>query len=372
LIPVTRPFLPPLDELIPYLERIWDSRILSNCGPLHIELEKRLAALLGVEHVSMFANATMALMVAQRVLKIKGEVITTPYTFVATANSIIWANNVPKFVDVDPESLTLDPVAVEAAIGEKTAAVMPVHCYGSTADTKAFDELSARYGIKIIYDACHSFGVDDEGGSVLRHGDISVVSLHATKIFNTFEGGILITSSESIKTQVDLLKNFGFVDEITVSEIGLNAKMSEINAAVGLAQIPYFSKIIAERREIDKLYRTLLKTVPGVEIFEPARQTRHNYAYFPIFIGDEHVWGRDQLVKELVNRGVYARKYFYPLVPEFDSFRNIDGTTPRKSFPRAEQAANRVICLPIYPGLPLAKVHEICQVVAGIDLARIG
>ena len=364
MIPVTKPVLPPLADLLPYLERIWDTRILSNNGPLHQELEFALSELLGIEHISLFSNATLALMVAQNVLGVTGEVITTPYTFVATANSIIWMNNTPVFVDIDSESLTLDPVRVEEAITDKTAAVMPVHCYGSTADTERFACLAERYGIKIIYDACHSFGVSDDGGSVLRHGDISVASLHATKVFNTCEGGILVSPSAEIKSQVDKLKNFGFVDEVTVSDIGINGKMSEVHAAIGLAQIPHFSTALRDREQIYHLYRTLLADTGGIELFEPSRQRVHNYAYFPIFVKNSRGLERDRLYEELKANAVFARRYFYPLVPSFECYR-ARNLGYEASFPVAEKAASEVICLPIYPGLSEQSIHKICAIVQG-------
>ena len=368
MIPVTKPFLPPLSDVLPFLERIWDSKILSNNGPIHQELEQALAEFLGLEHVSLFCNATVALIAAQQALGIQGEVITTPYTFVATAHSIHWMGNSPVFADIDPVSLTLDPGAVESAITESTSAIMPLHCYGNTCATDELKTIADRYGLKIIYDACHSFGVSDSGGSVLRHGDISVVSFHATKVFNTFEGGLLVSSSAELKEKVDNLKNFGFLDETIVVEAGINGKMSEFNAAVGLAQLKYSSEIFTKRGAIDATYRKRLSQVRGLRCLEPVGQVTKNYAYFPIFVGEDYSLSRDALYQALRDKGIYCRRYFYPLVSEFEMYRDIpSGRT--EGLPIAAKISRSVICLPLFPDLHLEEVHSICDIIVGCGAA---
>ena len=360
---VTKPYLPPLNELLPYLERIWDSGILSNSGPFHAELEKELEHLLGVGHVSLFCNATVALITAQQALGLKGQIITTPYSFVATTHAIRWMGNEPVFIDVEPDSLCLDPRLIESAITENTVAIMPLHCYGNTCHTEQIAEIAGRHGLKVIYDACHSFGVTDHQGSVLKHGDVSVVSFHATKVFNTFEGGLLVTQSLETKQKVDHLKNFGFVDETVVIESGINGKMSEFNAAVGLAQLPHFTEVISRRAKLDAQYRELLSGINGIRCLTPVRQTTRNYAYFPIFVEPGYEISRDELYEKLRANGVFGRRYFYPLIPEFDMYKDVpSGATT--SLPTALRASRQVICLPLYPDLSEDQVSLICAVIA--------
>jgi dTDP-4-amino-4,6-dideoxygalactose transaminase len=262
---VTRPYLPPLSELTPYLEEIWETRNLTNGARFHQELEQELAVYLGVEHISLFSNATIALITALQSLEISGEVITTPFSFVATSHSLKWNGIKPVFVDIEPRSLNIDAKKIEAAITENTSAIMPVHCYGAPCNVEEIQKLADKHSLKVIYDAAHAFGVNDAGGSILRHGDISVLSFHATKVFNTFEGGAVICKSEAVKKQIDRLKNFGFVDEITVVATGINGKMSEFNAALGLVQLKHIEKVIEARRTVDAHYRKLLKGVIGID-----------------------------------------------------------------------------------------------------------
>ena len=363
MIPVTKPFLPPLEEIKPYLEEIWERKILSNNGPLHIQLEEALAQHLGVQHLSLFCNATIALITAQQALGVSGEVITTPYSFVATSHSLQWMRNQPVFVDIDPVSLTIDPKKIEAAVTENTVAIMPLHCYGNTCDTDEIREIAQQRSLKLIYDACHSFGVEDNGGSVLRHGDISVVSFHATKVFNTFEGGLLIAPDAETKKKVDHLKNFGFVDETVVTEAGINGKMSEFNAAVGLAQLKHMPSIIDQRAELDGLYRELLNPVEGIRCLTPVRQRKRNYAYFPIFVGDEYGLDRETLYSKLKDNGIFGRRYFYPLISEFEMYKSIPSSNPA-NLPIATQASRRVICLPLFPDLEKKHVERICELIA--------
>ncbi|EGH24737.1 aminotransferase, partial [Pseudomonas amygdali pv. mori str. 301020] len=263
-IPVTRPLLPPLEEFIPYLEHIWESRQLTNGGPFHQQLEKELAEYLGVQHLSLFSNGTRALMTAIQALRIKGEVITTPYSFVATAHSLLWNSLTPVFVDIDPGTYNLDPERIEEAITPATTAIMPVHCYGIPCDVDRIQQIADRYGLKVIYDAAHAFGVQHRGQSLLNHGDLSVLSFHATKVFNTFEGGAIISPDAKTKQRIDYLKNFGFADEVTVVAPGINGKMSEINAAFGLLQLKYIDEALLKRQRIDERYRDALATVPGL------------------------------------------------------------------------------------------------------------
>jgi dTDP-4-amino-4,6-dideoxygalactose transaminase len=266
---VTQPYLPPLEEFIPYLEQIWASKRVTNNGPFHQQLERALCEYLGVEHLALFANGTLALVTALQALRITGEVITTPYSFVATAHSLLWNGITPVFVDIDPDTLNLDPTKIEAAITPQTTAILPVHCYGNPCDVDAIQEIADNYNLKVIYDAAHAFGVQCHCGSVLKHGDLSVLSFHATKVFNTFEGGAIICPDAKTKRHIDHLKNFGFVNETTVVASGINGKMSEFSAALGLLQLRHVDQVIERRREIDKMYREALKDVPGIACVRP-------------------------------------------------------------------------------------------------------
>ena len=365
MINVTKPFLPPLAEILPSLEAIWESGWLSNGGPFHQALEVELAEYLGVAHVSLFCNATIALITAQQALAVEGEVITTPYSFVATTHALHWMRNTPVFVDVEPDSLTLDPAKIEAAITERTAAIMPMHCYGNTSNVAAIESIANKHGIPVIYDACHSFGVKDEGGSVFRHGDIAVASFHATKVFNTFEGGLLVSRSAEMKQRIDHLKNFGFVDETTVIEPGMNGKMSEFNAMLGIHQLKHMPEILAAREQRDQLYRQLLQHADGIQCQRPLRQTQRNYAYFPIFVQDNFPLSRDELYWLLQEKGIYGRRYFYPLISEFPMYADMP-SSDNQALSVAFKASRQVICLPLYPDLPLQSVEEICGHIVGV------
>lgn len=368
---VTKPFLPPLAEIMPSLEAIWESGWLSNGGPFHQALEEELANYLDVPYVSLFCNATIALITAQQALGIRGEVITTPYSFVATTHALHWMQNTPVFIDCESDALTLDPLKIEAAITERTAAIMPMHCYGNTCDVEAIQTIAQRYRLPVVYDACHSFGVEDEGGSVFRHGDISVVSFHATKVFNTFEGGLLVSRTKEMKQRVDHLKNFGFVDETTVIEPGMNGKMSEFNAMIGVHQLKYMPDIISARAERDQLYRERLNVVEGIHCQPPIRQTVRNYAYFPIFVQDNFPLSRDALYEHLQGHGFYGRRYFYPLISEFPMYCDLS-SAGRHLLPTAFGASRRVICLPLYPDLEISTVDAICNLIAEAALGSHG
>jgi dTDP-4-amino-4,6-dideoxygalactose transaminase len=347
---VTRPSLPPLEELMPYLEEIWESKLLTNGGPFHQRLEAALCEYLGVPHIALFTNSTIALITALKALDIQGEVITTPYSFVATAHALLWNGVKPVFVDIDPVTLNLDPTKIEAAITPRTTAIMPVHVYGHPCDVDAIEAIAKRYNLKVIYDAAHAFGVQCHCGSVLNHGDFSVLSFHATKVFNTFEGGAIICQDADTKRYIDQLKNFGFTSETTVIQTGINGKMSEFNAAVGLLQLKHIDVAIEKRQAIDATYREALKDTPGIRCHAPPAPQRRNYSYFPIFVEDDYPLTRDQLYDKLKAHGIHVRRYFYPLITEFAMYKE-NGLLRKDGLDVAKKAAGQVICLPIYPTL---------------------
>jgi dTDP-4-amino-4,6-dideoxygalactose transaminase len=361
---VTQPSLPPLEEFIPYLEKIWDSKILTNGGPFHQQLEQALCEYLGVEHISLFANGTLALVTAIQALNLTGEVITTPYSFVATAHSLLWNGIKPVFVDIDPDTLNLDPAKIEAAITPHTTAIMPVHCYGHPCDVEAIQKVADKYNLSVIYDAAHGFGVHDQGGSLLRHGDLSVLSFHATKVFNTFEGGAIVCPEAKIKLRIDQLKNFGFVDEVTVTIPGINGKMSELNAAIGLLQLKHVNQEISRRKEIDSTYRELLKDVKGISCLWAASRKMANYSYFPILVESDYLLNRDALYQRLKEQSIFARRYFYPLISDFPMYRGMPSAR-RENLPVATDAASKVLCLPIYPALTKHDQKRIVHLITG-------
>ncbi len=359
-IPVTSPLLPPLEEFMPYLQRIWDSRILTNGGGMHQALEKALADYLGVNHIALFANGTLALVTALQALRVTGEVITTPYSFVATGHSLLWNGLKPVFVDIDPVTLNLDPAKIEAAITPQTTAIMPVHCYGTPCDVAAIERIAENYNLKVIYDAAHAFAVRDAGGSILRHGDLSVLSFHATKVYNTFEGGAIICPDARTKQRINHLKNFGFVDEVTVVAPGINGKMSEINAAMGLLQLKHIDQALARRAEIDALYRRRLAGVPGLRCLRIPEGVQRNHSYFPILVEEEFPLGRDELYQLMRGDDILVRRYFYPLISEFPMYRGLPSAAPAL-LPVAQAVARKVLCLPIHPDLRDEDVERICD-----------
>jgi dTDP-4-amino-4,6-dideoxygalactose transaminase len=361
---VTQPYLPPLAEFLPYLEEIWDKKILTNGGPFHQQLEEALCQYLGVNHLALFTNGTLGLVTALQAMRVTGEVITTPYSFVATAHSLLWNGIKPVFVDVDPNTLNLDPSRIEAAITPQTTAIMPVHCYGHPCDVQAIQKIADNYNLKVIYDAAHAFGVQDEGGSVLRHGDLSVVSFHATKVFNTFEGGAIICPDAKTKQRIDHLKNFGFVDETTVVAPGINGKMSEINAAFGMLQLQHIDTALAQRQRIDATYREALRDIPGIRCLQNAGEQVANYAYFPILVDADYPLNRDALYQKLKDSNIYARRYFYPLISEFPMYRGMP-SAHRENLPVASAAALKVLCLPIYPTLTTNDLQRVIDIVQG-------
>lgn len=360
---VTQPYLPPLDEFIPYLEQIWENKILTNGGPFHQQLEKAVCEYLGVEHIALFTNGTIALVTALQALRVTGEVITTPYSFVATSHSLLWNGIKPVFVDIDPKTFNLDPAKIEAAITPQTTAIMPVHCYGHPCDVEAIQKIADNYNLKVIYDAAHAFGVQDAGGSVLRHGDLSVLSFHATKVFNTFEGGAIVCPDAKTKHRIDQLKNFGFVDEVTVNAPGINGKMSEFNAALGLLQLKYINHALALRKKIDAAYRRHLTNVKGIHCLSDAGEKIANYSYFPIQVDTDYPISRDDLYQKLKDNGIHPRRYFCPLISDFPMYRSLP-SSHRENLPVATDAARQVLCLPIYPDLETSAVDEIAQFIA--------
>ncbi|MCX6232348.1 MAG: DegT/DnrJ/EryC1/StrS family aminotransferase [Bacteroidetes bacterium] len=346
---VTQPALPPLDEFTEYLKQIWENKILTNNGPFHQQFEKELADYLGVNYISLFSNGTLALITALQALNITGEVITTPFSFVATTHSLWWNNIKPVFSDIESDYFNLDPDKVEAAITPQTTAIMPVHVYGNPCKLERFQKIADTYGLKLIYDAAHAFGVKINGNSILNYGDLSILSFHATKVFNTIEGGAIISPDKKTKERIDYLKNFGFADEITVIAPGINAKMNEVQAAYGLLQLKYIDENIAKRKSISELYRNQLTNIPGIRILNDMIGVNHSYSYFPIFI-DEQIYGRkrDELYEELRKHNIYGRRYFYPLISQFPTYRGLQSAKP-ENLPIATKISEQVICLPIYP-----------------------
>lgn len=362
---VTQPLLPPLDEFVPYLEKIWDNKILTNGGPFHQQLEQALCEYLGVEHIALFTNGTIALVTALQALRITGEVITTPYSFVATAHSLLWNGIRPVFVDIDPDTLNLNPAKIEAAITPQVTAIMPVHCYGHPSNVLEIQKIADIYNLKVIYDAAHAFGVKDGQGSILKHGDLSVLSFHATKIFNTFEGGAIVCRDSKTKQRIDHLKNFGIVDEVTVVAPGINGKMSEVNAAFGLLQLQHMDNAWVRRKEIDVFYREQLAGLRGIQCLEDAGEMVANYSYFPILIQPEYPITRDALYQKLKDHGIYARRYFYPLISDFPMYRGLP-SAQRSNLPVAVDAAAKILCLPMYSALTHQELVRVVKVIQEI------
>lgn len=363
---VTRPSLPPLNEFKEHLDRIWESGILSNCGPYHAELEAALCEYLKVPYISLFNNGTVALIAALKALDIEGgEVITTPFSFVATSHAISWTRSTPVFVDIDPVSLNLDPDLIEAAITDKTRAILPVHCYGHPADVVAIEAIAKRHSLPVIYDAAHAFGVHYEGSNVLNYGDLSVLSFHATKVFNTFEGGAIVCATAEMKDYIDKLKNFGHAGETQVVEIGINGKMSEINCAFGLLQLDHLEDALKKRGTIDQIYRTRLGKIRGITCLEKTGEEAANYSYFPVLIEPDFPMSRDDLFHYMKSHGVHPRRYFYPLIPEFPVYENLPSANLDK-LPSAKDASRKIMCLPIYPDLDAVSLDRIISLIEAL------
>lgn len=359
---VTQPVLPELAEFIPYLEQIWNNKILTNCGPLHQQLEKELCEYLGVDYISLFNNGTIALVTALQALGLEqGEVITTPYTFVATAHSIVWNKLTPVFVDIDPHTSNIDPIKVEQAITDKTVAILPVHCYGIPCDVEALQNIATKHNLKLVYDAAHAFGVRHHGKSLLNYGDLSVMSFHATKVFNTFEGGAIVCHSAEMKQRIDRLKNFGIVNESTIDDISLNGKLSEVHAALGLLQLKSIDHTLLMRKEIDAYYRKLLDSVEGISCIQRTATDVDNYSYFPIVVSDSFRLSRDELFNKLKDHNIFARKYFYPLMTELSVYKKFDSNTPN-----AKELSEQVLCLPMYPTLTTEECKLIVNIICSV------
>ena len=350
-ITVTSPLLPDLKEFNSLLEQIWDSKWITNNGSFHKRLEEALCEYLKVPYISLFTNGTLPLLTALQALRITGEVITTPFSFVATTHSIWWNGCRPVFVDIDPATGNIDPDRIEAAITPKTTAIMPVHVYGNPCDTKRIKEIADKYGLKVIYDAAHAFGVEVDGESILNAGDLSTLSFHATKVFNTIEGGAMVMHDAETKKRIDYLKNFGFANEVEVVGPGINSKMDEVRSAYGLLNLKQVDAAIEARHQVASRYREALKEVPGISFFNDMPGVRHNYSYFPIFVDSEkYGMTRDELYFKLKEHDVLGRRYFYPLISSFSTYRGLPSAT-KENLPQAHKMADSVICFPMHHGL---------------------
>ena len=363
IITVTSPLLPDLDEFHGMLKEIWESKWITNNGSFHKQLEKALAEYLKVPYISLFTNGTLPLLTSLQALRITGEVITTPYSFVATTHSIWWNGCKPVFVDIEEETCGIDPDKIEAAITPKTTAIMPVHCYGKPVKMKQIQAIADKYGLKVIYDAAHAFGVEVDGESVLNAGDMSTLSFHATKVYNTLEGGALVMHDEETKKRIDYLKNFGFAGETEVVAPGINSKVDEVRAAYGLLNLKQVDDAIAKRQQVAKRYREALRDVAGIRFFDDMPGVRHNYSYFPIFINEEKYGKtRDQLYFEMREKNVLGRRYFYPLISTFSTYRGLLSATP-ENLPVATKIANEVICLPMHHALTEEDIQRVINCV---------
>jgi dTDP-4-amino-4,6-dideoxygalactose transaminase len=364
-ITVTSPLIPPLEEFIPYLEDIWKRKWLTNNGYYHNRLEEALCKYLGVKHLCLFSNGTLALITALQALRITGEVITTPYSFVATTHSLWWNGIKPVFVDVDPVWANLDPEKIEAAITPKTTAIMPIHVYGNPCAMDKIQAVADKYGLRVIYDAAHAFGVTLNGNSILTEGDLSILSFHATKTYTTIEGGAIVCPDQKTKERIDYLKNFGFAGETTVVAPGINAKMDEVRAAYGLLSLNYVDDAIEKRYKIAELYRGALKDVAGITYLGDMPNVVHNYSYFPIFVDEEKFcMSRDALYQKMKDANIYGRRYFYPLISKFSTYRGLDSAKP-ENLQTANIIADRVICLPMHHGISVDDIERIINAIKG-------
>lgn len=360
---VTSPLLPSLEDFTFLLKEIWESKMLTNNGNFHQKLEEELAKYLKVPYLSLFTNGTLPLITALQAIRITGEVITTPFSFVATTHSLWWNGIKPVFVDIEPETCNLDPSKIEAAITPKTTAIMPVHVYGKPCKTKEIQEIANKYGLKVIYDAAHAFGVEINGESILNFGDMATLSFHATKVYNTLEGGALVVHDEQTKKRIDYLKNFGFASETEVVAPGINSKVDEVRAAYGLLNLKQVDHAINSRRKVAIRYRDELQGVKGITFFNDIPGVRHNYSYFPIFINaEEYGMTRDELYFKMKEHNVFGRRYFYPLISTFSTYRGLDSANP-DNLPIATQMSNNVICLPMHHALSENEVEYILQII---------
>ena len=362
-ITVTAPLLPDLEEFNALLKEIWNSKWVTNNGSFHKQLEKELAEYLKVPYISLFTNGTLPLLTALQALRITGEVITTPYSFVATTHSIWWNGCKPVFVDIDPATGNIDPDAIEAAITNKTTAIMPVHVYGKPCDTKRIQEIADKYGLKVIYDAAHAFGVEVDGESILNAGDMSTLSFHATKVYNTLEGGALVMHDEQTKKRIDYLKNFGFAGETEVVAPGINSKVDEVRAAYGIINLRQVDAAIEARHQVAIKYREALRPVEGITFMDDMPGVKHNYSYFPIFI-DAEKYGvtRDELYEKMKNHNVLGRRYFYPLISTFSTYRGLPSAAP-ENLSKAHKMADSVICLPMHHELSAEDINRVLELI---------
>lgn len=361
IITVTSPLLPDLGDFQEMLKDVWASKWVTNNGQFHKQLEQALCEYLKVPYISLFTNGTLPLLTALQALRITGEVITTPYSFVATTHSIWWNGCRPVFVDIEEETCGMDPERIEAAITPKTTAIMPVHCYGKPVKMAQIQEIADKYGLRVIYDAAHAFGVEVNGESVLNAGDMSTLSFHATKVFNTLEGGALVMHDEKTKQRIDYLKNFGFSGETEVVAPGINSKMDEVRAAYGLLNLRQVDEAIEKRHQVAVKYREALRGVPGIRFFDDMPGVRHNYSYFPIFINaEEYGMTRDELYNKMKTAGILGRRYFYPLISTFSTYRGLPSAT-QENLPVATRIANEVICLPMHHELSDSDINRVLE-----------
>ena len=364
-ITVTSPLLPSLEDFIPYLEKIWDNKWVTNNGQFHQNLEKALCEYLKVPYICLFTNGTLPLLTALQALRITGEVITTPYSFVATTHSIWWNGCKPVFVDIDESTCGMDPDRIESAITPRTTAIMPVHCYGKPCDTERIQAIAHKYNLKVIYDAAHAFGVEVNGQSILCKGDMATLSFHATKVYNTLEGGALVVHDAETKKRVDYLKNFGFAGETEVVGPGINSKMDEVRAAYGLLNLKQVDTAIEKRQQVAVQYRKALRNVKGIRFFDDMPGVRHNYSYFPIFVNaEEYGMTRDELYFKMKEKNVLGRRYFYPLISTFSTYRGLPSAAP-ENLPVATRISNEVICLPMHHALTTDDVSKVLEIVVG-------
>ena len=367
---VTKPYLPDLKDFTVYLEKIWESKILTNDGPFHQELEEKLADYLGVKYVSLFSNGTLALITALQTLRISGEVITTPFSFAATTHSIFWNGLKPVFCDIEPKTFTIDPSKIERCITAQTKAILPVHVYGNPCKVEAIEEVASKHGLNVIYDAAHAFGVRYKKQSILNFGDLSILSFHATKIYNTFEGGAIICHDEKTKRRIDFLKNHGFSDEITIVTPGINAKMNEVQAAMGLLQLKSIDERLAKLKVISLAYQSRLCDTAGIRLPFELENVSHNHSYFPIVV-DEAEFGlsRDELYEKLKEENIYTRRYFYPLISEFPAYQGLPSAR-KTNLPVANKMATEVLCLPNFADLTIDEVDMICRSINALKVNK--
>lgn len=362
-ITVTSPLLPDLEEFNALLKEIWNSKWITNNGSFHKQLEKELAEYLKVPYISLFTNGTLPLLTALQALRITGEVITTPYSFVATTHSIWWNGCKPVFVDIDPATGNINPDAIEAAITPRTTAIMPVHVYGKPCDTKRIQEIADKYGLKVIYDAAHAFGVEVNGESILTAGDMSTLSFHATKVYNTLEGGALVMHDAETKKRIDYLKNFGFAGETEVVAPGINSKVDEVRAAYGIINLRHVDAAIEARHQVAVKYREALRPVEGITFMDDMPGVKHNYSYFPIFVdAEKYGMTRDELYEKMKSHNVLGRRYFYPLISTFSTYRGLDSASP-KNLPNAHKMADSVVCLPMHHELSGEDVDRVLELI---------